>query len=78
MRKLKLNLEALAITTFDTDAAPAQARGTVQGHYNIPANSANCETALASCDYSACPNIYNTCGYSCNCVTDTDNVVFCH
>jgi hypothetical protein len=71
--KLKLNFEALTVTSFDTDAAPRNERGTVHANGNVPA-----ETAAASCYYSGCPNIYNTCGYSCNCVTDTDNVVFCH
>lgn len=77
--KLKLDPEALAITSFDTSSAP-RARGTVQAHMpHIPAEDTQytCETAAESCYHSNCPNLYNTCGYSCNCVTDT-RLVFCH
>lgn len=78
-KKLRLDLESLTVTSFGTDEAQRQARGTVHARGNIPpAESYNCETAGASCYYSNCPNVFNTCGYSCNCVTDTDNPVFCH
>jgi hypothetical protein len=73
MKKVRLNLDALKVTSFDTETSPRGERGTVRAHGNVPA-----ETGAVSCYYSGCANIYNTCGWSCNCVTDTDNVVFCH
>ncbi len=79
MKKVKLDLDTLSVTSFGTDAAPEQARGTVLGRgYAPPPETHTCETAQASCQYSACANIYNTCGYSCDCVTSTANDVFCH
>ncbi|HEX8391320.1 MAG TPA: hypothetical protein VF665_03095 [Longimicrobium sp.] len=81
MPKLKLDLDELAVTSFDVDDnGGSLERGTVEGQGIKPVQETeyNCETGQASCYYSACANIYNSCGYSCNCVTNTDNVVFCH
>ena len=77
---MKLDLDALAVTSFDVDDAPNRERGTVHGLGIKPVEETEytCETAQASCQYSACGDPLNSCGWSCNCVTDTDNVVFCH
>jgi hypothetical protein len=59
MRKIKLNVEALAVESFATDEAAAE-RGTVDAHSGPAGCSAQtlCAIAtcikLATCDYSIC------------------------
>jgi hypothetical protein len=59
---LKLKLESLQVQSFDTTAAPPQARGTVQAH-------AESEDSVCSCytiDYHLCPDTkYIDCTYGC-------------
>lgn len=81
MRKVKLDLESLTVMSFDTSDAPRHARGTVQArmpHHPAEETDHTCETAAESCRHSDCPNINNSCGYSCDCVTTTGDRVFCH
>jgi hypothetical protein len=80
MKKIKLDLDALSVTSFDTDATTEPRAGSVVAHGRIPVEETyyTCETAGPSCYHSACPNVFNTCGYSCDCVTTTGNPVFCH
>jgi hypothetical protein len=60
MKKMKLNLEQLAVDSFDTSAA-AEKRGTVFGE------QCTCHT---NCTCPGCPTCYEscngTCGDSCN------------
>lgn len=66
MKKLKLNVEALAVQTFDT-AVPAEARGTVAGHVDTDPES--CDYACASQFISGCGTCGNSCGGTCGSVT---------
>lgn len=62
MRKLKLDLNELAVEAFDTAAVPAT-RGTVEGmqRYTYYCDTLECTGPYgASCDWSQC----NTC-YTC-------------
>ena len=71
MHKTKLNLETLAVDSFQTTDAPADTRGTVHAHgpgpQPTPPQYIGC-TCAASCD---CPSAYYWCGdgyhtiYSC-------------
>ncbi|HWK90327.1 MAG TPA: pinensin family lanthipeptide [Longimicrobium sp.] len=62
MRKLKLDLEELAVESFETEAL-REARGTVEGHeqYTYYCNSIECTANGASCVWSRC----NTCESGC-------------
>ena len=64
MKKLKLDVDALAVESFDTRAAESGA-GTVHGHISYPNG---CHTPPDSypetCDYATCAG--NTCWQSCN------------
>ncbi len=69
MKKLKLNLESLAVEAFET-AAPVERRGTVEGYYDTSPES--CDYRCESMDVTACtdqntcaPSCYGTCYYSC-------------
>lgn len=73
MRKLVLNLDSLAVQSFDTTPAGEGARGTVQGRgmgVHEPASHPDCpsplcvDTPLASCDGSCGRQTY--CYESCN------------
>jgi len=61
LRKLKLDLTALAVEAFDTAAAPAT-RGTVEGNQQF---TYYCDTAECtgengtSCNYSLCYTCYH-------------------
>ena len=59
MRKLKLEMEALRIDSFDTESVPAGA-GTVRGHLTIAQGS--CRTCDATCNPSCDDSCYYTCG----------------
>lgn len=58
-RKMKLQLDELAVEAFETTAAKKEARGTVRGHEGslIPGACSNEYTCFGSCP--------DTCGYSC-------------
>jgi hypothetical protein len=75
MHKSKLSLETLAVDSFETTRAAADARGTVHGHdagtggpQPTPPQYVDC-TCAATCD---CPSAYYWCGdgyhtlYSCD------------
>ena len=75
MRKLKLDVEKLEITSFATDERE-RARGTVGGHGNQTAASGpyTCEffeTCPVGCDSGV-----NTCGFTCGSVC-AESVGFC-
>ena len=72
MRKLRLNLEALQVESFATDADSSR-RGTVQGRqsYSGPSHITVCpvicggdpsyeDTCDVSCGYGVCPQTPNT------------------
>ncbi len=67
MTKTKLSLETLAVDSFQTTAAAAEAPGTVHAHGGDGPAYFDC-TCAASCD---CPSAYYWCGdgyhtlYSC-------------
>lgn len=54
MRKLKLNLDDLAVDTFRTAGHGAAWRGTVDGHEAAPTVKTVCASLLAS-NPSCCP-----------------------
>jgi hypothetical protein len=63
-RKLRLDLDALAVETFDT-LQPHADRGTVEGH-NVPEFTASCDpTCPASCAGSCVGSCVNTCANTC-------------
>jgi len=72
MGKIRLDIDSLAVTSFDPEGTEGPARGIIP----LP-DTYTCETAIVSCNYSACANYMSDCAYSCNCVTSTANVVFC-
>jgi hypothetical protein len=83
MNKLRLNLDALEVTTFDVVSAGARGAGTVQGHshtedpycthteneYCTPRTCTECETCL-SC-YESC---YTCEGRTCESGTGCTNL----
>lgn len=79
MRKLKLDLDALEIESFETDET-AEARGTVEGRNPPPVQTE------ATCGQYTCGNEYtcaqwytcaNTCADSCNCGGTSLNNTLC-
>lgn len=52
MKKIALNVESLAIESFETGSEMEQARGTVQA--NQQTLNANCYTQVGSCYRTAC------------------------
>ena len=49
-RKLTLELEKLSVSSFATQAARPDARGTVNAHVKVPCNT-----------FTSCPATYHTC-----------------
>jgi hypothetical protein len=62
MKKIRLNLDALSVESFDTTAAEAKARGTVHG--NAESFQVYCSDG-STCYESACGSCVSQCG-SCN------------
>jgi hypothetical protein len=68
-KKLTLNVDALAVASFATDAEAAQGAGTVHGRAIVPTPPQYACTCQATCD---CPSAYYWCGdgyytlYSCD------------
>jgi hypothetical protein len=63
MKKIVLNVEALAVESFVAEAEPGARRGTVQGHATLrcPNQTAYmCTLGYNTCDYASC---IDTCGY---------------
>ena len=56
MKKLRLDLDVLAVTSFDTEAVPAKL-GTVQAHHDVPTNP-QCAAMTVN---TYCPNTLCTC-----------------
>jgi hypothetical protein len=81
MRKLKLDIEALAVESFAAEPEAAGKKGTVKGHYYTEPWTANEPTVCvdASCKWTQCNNLSclaacgsgdqtlagNTCGVAC-------------
>ncbi len=65
MNKLKLDLESLAVETFDT-AAPAEPRGTVHGLSGTCTDPESCDYWCQSLWPSDCCTAAATCPASCN------------
>lgn len=66
----KLKLESLEVTSFETTAADARERGTVQGHDPHPGG----EVVLETYDVEACGDTrYFDCTYGCSVNTDCAN-----
>lgn len=64
MRKLRLDLDDLAVDSFDTRPEPKEGRGTVLAHESGMVGCVNYATyEYASCDYSACGG--TSCAYPC-------------
>ena len=67
MKKLKLEIDALAVESFDTHAMLG-GEGTVRGLESYPNGcfppSDSVDPAIDSCAYATCAG--NTCWYSCN------------
>ena len=62
MQKLRLNLEALEVSSFDTFSPGRGARGTVRGHFHEAEAD---ETGMACAWTGSCPAN----SFSCGCVT---------
>ena len=88
MRKLKLDLTDLEVTSFEIPADDA-ARGTVAGHKPPPATFASCGTCVASCgggcltinheatcEPPSCAGSCNSCAPSCQ-LYSCDNMATC-
>ncbi|HET7228685.1 MAG TPA: hypothetical protein VFJ16_01650 [Longimicrobium sp.] len=56
MRKVQLNLDTLAVESFDTSSAALKSRGTVQGHWS---QVGTCDAFVGTCQYGG------TCGNGC-------------
>lgn len=77
MRKLSLNLDSLAVQSFETTPEDAGARGTVLGRgHAVPVHRTDTypngcpsplcvDTPLASCDGSCVDTCYDSCNGSC-------------
>lgn len=63
MRKLKLDLEELAVDSFDTRAEDGDARGTVRAHESEGGGCNYATYEYVSCDYSDCGGA--SCAYQC-------------
>jgi hypothetical protein len=65
MKKLSLNVEALAVESFDTGDSPP-VRGTVAANVTT-GNQIICECTyeVGSCDYTCADTCANTCGGGC-------------
>ena len=74
MKKLSLNVEDLAIETFET-AAAAREEGTVEGYAATNGNKYTCDPAVGTCFgytcYESCETICGTCGDTCDPVVGT-------
>lgn len=55
MNKLKLQIDSLAVDTFDTGAEPAPARGTVDAHGNQQTLKIVCQVSTLKTDLTCCP-----------------------
>ena len=64
MKKLTLNLDALAVESFDT-AAAAEPRGTVDAHQVRPTAPESCDYYCASQNISGCCTADPTCPATC-------------
>lgn len=62
MHKLKLDLDQLAVESFDTNPSDSARRGTVQGF--VPTPAATCFITCPTC-YNTCASCGGTCDNSC-------------
>ena len=61
MRKLKLDLDAISVESFEASAAERAAPGTVRAHDDEAARAAVKTIPVSNCFFSACA----TCGIYC-------------
>lgn len=65
MKKIVLDVEALNVTTFETQSATHGPRGTVEAHATTLCNTTRCDTALyrtAGCATCGAGSCADTCG----------------
>jgi len=82
MAKLKLDLDRIAVESFDLSPEDGGTRGTVGGFDSIRCPSAvppNCPSRVAEVDcpqsyYGTCQSCGNTCGGMCTVTCPTDGV----
>jgi hypothetical protein len=55
MSKLRLRLDELDVDTFDVDAGPAPARGTVNAHGGQETIKIVCQVSTLKTDLTCCP-----------------------
>jgi hypothetical protein len=78
MKKMKLNLEQLAVDSFDTSAAPEK-RGTVFGEQcTCPTNCTcpGCPTCYESCNGTCGDSCYGTCAGQWSCDPTCDSCYY--
>lgn len=81
MRKIKLDLDALNVVSFDTQNRAGGASGSVHANVQVPPTEQTytCQTAGPSCYVTQCPDPFYSCGaYSCDCTSPTIGPVICH
>ena len=60
MKKIVLNVEALAVESFVAEAEQGGKRGTVHGHATLRCNTYYCSIGYNTCAQGSC---VDTCGY---------------
>jgi hypothetical protein len=65
MKKIVLDVEALAVESFVAEAEPGGRRGTVHGHASLRCTAVGCNTYYCSIGYNTCAqgSCADTCGY---------------
>jgi hypothetical protein len=65
MKKIVLDVEALAVESFVADAQQGGKRGTVHGHDTLRCTAVGCDTYYCSIGYNTCAQAScpGTCGY---------------
>ena len=77
MRKLKLNLEALNVDSFELTDAEKARQGTVHGHVDYT-HPRVCDTAV-DCSFNSCPSYCHTaCAATCIETCDFTCEMSCH
>lgn len=81
MRKIRLNLDALEVASFDTQPKADGNNGSVHANVKVPpGTSTQCETnEIPSCWVTQCVDAIWSCGgASCNCTSPSIGPVICH
>ena len=78
MRKIKLDLDLLAVDSFETVTEEA-GEGTVLGHEitqnQLVCSNSNASECAGSCDTGSCSSVLGTCAYTC--ATNGGQTVWC-